>query len=156
MKSQKNPDTHILIDNTARYTPPFPNFVAVASNKWVQDHPEAAQKVVATLLDEARLFSKDEAAWIKLASRYFPDVAQDELSSTWKSLTENGLWAVNGGVNFEATEGLMKSYFEVRGDKPNDKLSKGADVYNTGPLKAVLDQKGVIADSKDVPDWFKK
>lgn len=154
----KGPDaanTHILLPNTAVHTPPFPNFVIIARNEWVQKNPDAAQRYVKSFVDMSRLVSQDKSAFVKVTTKFLPQMASDEAGSLWQSVTDAGLWAVNGGINYKSTQELLDTYLEIRGDKPNDKLSKGADVFNTAPLKQVLDAEKVKSGSKDEPDWYK-
>jgi ABC-type nitrate/sulfonate/bicarbonate transport system substrate-binding protein len=155
LKGPEAADTKILVENSAQYTPPFPNFVILARNSWVEANPEAADRYVKSFLDASRQLAKDKAAFTRLTLKYFPDLTQADAEGVWQNVTEQGYWAENGGINYAATQGLLDVYFEVRGDKPNDKLAKAADVYNTAPLKRVLDRERVLAESRDQPDWYR-
>ncbi|MBI4581939.1 MAG: ABC transporter substrate-binding protein [Planctomycetes bacterium] len=148
-------DTHVLVPNTAKHTPPFPNFVIIARNKWVQENPEAAERYVKAFVDMGRQLAKDQQAFVRVARKFLPEMTNDEAAALWKTVTDEGFWSENGGINLAATQELLNTYFEVRGDKPNDKLAKAADTFNTGPLKRVLDREKVIETSKDKPDWYK-
>ncbi len=71
---------------------------------------------------------------------------------------DGGYFSVNGGVNFAATQKVMDLFFKLRHESPNEYLSKPADVYDTGPLKAALDKMGVVKGTPglpDTPDWYK-
>jgi ABC-type nitrate/sulfonate/bicarbonate transport system substrate-binding protein len=155
LKGQEAADHHLLVPNTAKYTPPFPNFVIIARNKWIQENPDAAERYVKSFLDMSRLLVKDQDAFVRVAQKFLPDMAREDAASLWKLVTDEGFWAVNGGINLQATQELLNTYFEVRGDKPNDKLAKAADAFNTAPLKKVLDAEKVQSGTKDEPDWYK-
>ncbi len=148
-------DVHALIENTAKYTPPFPNFVLIARNKWVKENPEAAERYVEMFLDASRQWSKKAEAWVEPSRRIFKALTKGELTEVYGTMTKDGFWAENGGINYAAAQKVLDLYFEIRGDKPNQYLSKAADVFNTGPLKKVLDRVGVIKGSRDKPDWYK-
>ena len=81
--------------------------------------------------------------------------SEDFLKTDMVYLTKGGFWAENGGINYAAAQKVLDLFFEIRGDKPNQHLSKAADVFNTGPLKKVLDRVGVIKGSRDEPDWYR-
>jgi len=155
MKQEGAENVHALVENTAEYTPPFPNFVLIARNKWVKENPEAAERYVEMMLDASRQWSKKAEAWVEPSSRIFNVLTKDELREVYGTLTKGGFWAENGGINYAAAQKVLDLFFEIRGDKPNQHLSKAADVFNTGPLKKVLDRVGVIKGSRDEPDWYR-
>lgn len=147
-------NVHTLIQNTAKFTPPFPNFVIIARNRWVERNAEAAERLVAMFLDASRQWSSRPDSWLNPSAKIFKALNREELTDVYKTIAGDGYFAENGGINYKATQTVLDLYFEVRGDRPNKELGKGSDVFNTGPLKRVLDRKGVIKGSRDEPDWY--
>ncbi|MGH7091208.1 MAG: hypothetical protein ACREFQ_20115, partial [Stellaceae bacterium] len=76
----------------------------------------------------------------------------------WKGFRDGGYFSVNGGVNYAGTQKVMDLFFKLRKESPNQSLSKPADLFDTGPLKIVLDKMGLAKGTPglpDVPDWDK-
>ncbi len=154
MKGPEARDAHVLVANTAQITPPFPNFVFVAKKSWLDKNPQAAERFVTAMMEMMRDMAANKARFALAVARLTPGLySPEDVDGMWKSLSEGGFWAVNGGINLASVKGVLDVFFEIRGDKPNDKLNKAADLFDTGPMKRVLDKMGVAPKSKDVPDW---
>lgn len=154
MKGPEAKDVHVLLENTAQFTPPFPNFVFVAKKSWLDKNPQAADRFVAAMVEMMRAFAADKSRYAQAVAKLNPGLySPEEIDRLWKSLHEGGYWAVNGGINLAGVKAVLDLFFEVRGDRPNDKLSRAEDLFDTAPLKRVLDKIGLAAGSKDVPDW---
>ncbi|HVA23365.1 MAG TPA: ABC transporter substrate-binding protein [Chloroflexota bacterium] len=147
---------NILIPSTTAYTPTWPNFEFIAQKQWLQKNPEAARRYVATMLDMARTLAKDQQAYSRVAHQVFPPMSEAQAAKLWTLLSDAHYWPVNGGVNIAAAQGALGTFFKVRKQQPNHYLAKAADAFDTGPLKSVLDQAGVLSGASDVPDWYKK
>lgn len=147
---------HILMETTAQYTPPWPNFEFITKKAWLKQNPDAAERIVEALLDMERTFAKDQNSYARVAHTIFPSLSEDQGKQVWKLLTDNGNWAVNGGVSLQGTQTALDTYFKAQKVSPNSNLGKSQDAFSTGPLKTALDKMGVISGSKDVPDWYKK
>jgi len=152
---------HVVMAHTAKYTPPVPRLVVVARSEWLKDHQAAATDYVEMVLDMMRQWNDNAQAWVKPAAAIFTNSGMDEkqLEQGWKAFRDGGYFSVNGGVNLAATQKIMDLFFQIRGDKPDQNLSKPADIYDTGPLKAALDKMGVVKgtpDLPDTPDWYHK
>lgn len=152
---------HVVLEHTAKYTPPVPRLVVVARSEWLKDHQAAATDYVEMVLDMMRQWNDNAQAWVKPAKAIFTNSGMDEkqLEQGWKAFRDGGYFSVNGGVNLAATQKIMDLFFQIRGDKPDQNLSKPADIYDTGPLKAALDKMGVVKgtpDLPDTPDWYRK
>jgi ABC-type nitrate/sulfonate/bicarbonate transport system substrate-binding protein len=154
LKGPDAADLHLLIPNTAVHTPPFPNFVILARDQWVQQNPEAAERYAKVFLEMSRTLAKDQAAFVRIARKFLPELTEDDAKDIWTSVTEAGMWAENGGINNASTQELLGTYFDVRGDQSNERLSRSEQVFNTAPLKRALDEMSVISGSNDVPDWY--
>lgn len=53
----------------------------------------------------------------------------------------------------------MDLFFKLRNESPNQYLSKPSDVYDTGPLRAALDEMGLAKGTPgrpDDPDWYER
>jgi ABC-type nitrate/sulfonate/bicarbonate transport system substrate-binding protein len=151
---------HVIVPHTSKYTPPIPRLVVVARTDWLKDHEDAATRYVEMMLDMMRQFQSSGDAWVKPAEKIFSEggLNPDQLHTVWQQFRDGGYFSVNGGINFAATQKVMDLYFKVRGDSPNEYLSKPADVYDTGPLKKALDKMGVAKGTPnlpDTPDWYK-
>ena len=150
---------HVLVPHTAKYTPPVPRLVVVARSEWLKDHQPTAIAYVEMMLDIMRQWNDNAQAWVKPAAAIYTDSGMDEkqLEQGWQAFRDGGYFSVDGGVNLAATQKIMDLFFQLRGDKPNENLSKPADLYDTGPLKAALDKMGVVKgvpDLPDTPDWY--
>ncbi|MFI5265891.1 MAG: ABC transporter substrate-binding protein [Chloroflexota bacterium] len=147
---------HVLIDSTARYTPPWPNFEFITKKAWLQQNQDAAERIDEALLDMERTFAKDQNAYATVANKIFPQLSVQQAGDVWKLETDTGNWADNGGINFQGAQTALDAYLKAQNQKPNNNLPSSAAAFDTAPLKAALDKMGVIAGSKDVPDWYKK
>jgi ABC-type nitrate/sulfonate/bicarbonate transport system substrate-binding protein len=147
---------HVLMDSTSAYTPPWPNFEFITKKSWLQQNPDQAERITEALLEMERTFAKDQNSYAMIANKIFPSLTVDQGKQVWKLLTDTGNWAENGGINFPGAQTALDTYLKAQNAQPNKNLSKAQDAFDTGPLKAALDKMGVISDSKDVPDWYKK
>ena len=147
---------HVLMPSTAEYTPPWPNFEFITKKAWLQQHLDEAERIDEALLEMERTFSKDQTAYATTANKIFPALSVDQAKDVWKLLTDTGNWADNGGINFPGLQTALDTYLKAQNLQPNGNLSKAQDAFDTAPLKAALDKMGVVSDSKDVPDWYKK
>lgn len=150
---------HQVLPHTAKYTPPVPRLVVVARSEWLKDHQATAIAYVEMVLDMMRQWQDNAQAWVKPAAAIFTNSGMDEkqLEEGWKAFRDGGYFSVNGGVNLAATQKIMDLFFKLRNDSPNQNLSKPADIYDTGPLKAALDKMGVVKGTPglpDTPDWY--
>jgi ABC-type nitrate/sulfonate/bicarbonate transport system substrate-binding protein len=150
----------VMVAHTAKYTPPVPRLVVVAKEDWIKGHMEEATNYVAMMLDAGRQWQSDASHWVKPADKIFEKSGLDDkqLHRAWQQFRDGGYFSINGGVNFAATQKIMDLFFKLRDESPNNYLSKPADVYDTGPLKAALDKMGVVKGMPglpDVPDWDK-
>lgn len=152
---------HVLLPHTAKYTPPVPRLVVVGRSDWLKDHQAAATAYVEMVLDMMRQWEDNAQSWVKPAAAIFTNSGMDDqqLQKGWQAFHDGGYFSVNGGVNLAATQKIMDLFFKLRGDSPNQDLSKPADLYDTGPLKAALDKMGVVQGTPglpDTPDWYHK
>jgi len=147
---------HILLDTTAQYTPTWPNFAFITKKAWLQQNPDAAERIVEALLDMERTFANDQKSYATVAHKIFPSLSEEQGAQVWKLLTDSGNWAVNGGVNLEGTQVALDTFLKAQNQAPNKNLSKSADAFDTGPLKTALGKMSIISGAKDVPDWYKK
>jgi ABC-type nitrate/sulfonate/bicarbonate transport system substrate-binding protein len=152
---------HVLLPHTAKYTPPVPRLVVVGRSDWLTDHRAAATAYVEMVLDMMRQWEDNGQSWVKPGAAIFTNSGMNEqqLQKGWQAFRDGGYFSVNGGVNLAATQKIMDLFFKVRGDSPNQDLSKPADLYDTGPLKAALDKMGVVKGTPglpDTPDWYHK
>ena len=151
-------DIHIVVNHTAKFTPPVPRLVVVARTDWIKDHQEAATRYVEMMLDAMRQWQDSADAWVKPGEAIFKnsDLTPQQMQSAWREFRDGGYFSVNGGINFAGTQKIMDLFFEIRKESPNQYLSKPADVYDTEPLKAALAKMGVVKGAPglpDVPDW---
>lgn len=152
---------HPFVEHTAKYTPPIPRLVVVATDSWIKSHPEAATRYVETMLDLGRRSETNPDQWVAAAVKIFKEsgMTKQQLRSAWQKFHDGGWFSINGGVNFAATEKIMALFFKMRNESPNAHLSKPTDVYDTGPLKKALDKMGLAKGTPslpDTPDWYKK
>ncbi|HLI19759.1 MAG TPA: hypothetical protein VKV32_01480 [Stellaceae bacterium] len=152
---------HVVLPHTSKYTPPVPRLVVVGRSDWLKDHQAAATAYVEMVLDMMRQWEDNAQSWVKPAAAIFTNSGMDEqqLQKGWQAFRDGGYFSVNGGVNYAATQKIMDLFFQLRGEKPNDNLSKPSDLYDTGPLKAALDKMGVAKGTEglpDTPDWYHK
>jgi ABC-type nitrate/sulfonate/bicarbonate transport system substrate-binding protein len=150
---------HVLLPHTAKYTPPVPRLVVVGRTDWLKDHQATATAYVEMVLDMMRQWESDPQSWVKPAETIFTNSGMnaEQLQQGWQAFRDGGYFSVNGGVNLAATQKIMDLFFTLRGDKPNQTLSKPADIYDTGPLKAALDKMNVVKGAPnlpDTPDWY--
>jgi len=150
---------HVVVPHTAKHTPPVPRIVVVARSEWLKDHQPTAIAYVEMVLDMMRQWENDSQAWVKPATAIFTKSGMDEkqFEQGWQAFRDGGYFSVNGGVNLAATQKVMDLFFKLRKDSPNQTLSKPADIYDTGPLKAALDKMGVVKGTPnlpDTPDWY--
>lgn len=157
---QQNPEykgkVHVLIDSTARYTPPWPNFEFITKKAWLQQNADAAERIDEALLDMERTFAKDQNAYAMVANKIFPQLSVEQAKQVWQLQTDTGAWAENGGINLQGAQTALDAYLKAQNEKPNNNLPNSAAGFTTAPLKAALDKMGVLGDSKDIPDWYKK
>jgi ABC-type nitrate/sulfonate/bicarbonate transport system substrate-binding protein len=151
---------HVLLPHTAKYTPPVPRLVVVARTDWLKDHQPTAIAYVEMVLDMMRQWEDTPQSWVKPAEAIFTNSGMDaqQLEQGWQDFRDGGYFSANGGVNLAATQKIMDLFFKLRGDSPNQNLSKPADIYDTGPLKAALDKMGVVKGTPglpDTPDWYR-
>lgn len=151
---------HVLVEHTAKYTPPIPRLVVVAKESWIKSHHDAAVRYVETMLNQGRLSEDDANAWVTASEKIFSKsgMTAAQLHDAWKELHDGGCFTINGGVNFAATQKVMDLFFKLRKESPNAHLSKPADIYDTGPLKEALDKMGLAKGTPglpDTPDWYK-
>jgi ABC-type nitrate/sulfonate/bicarbonate transport system substrate-binding protein len=149
---------HVVLPHTAKYTPPVPRLVVVARSEWLKDHQPTATAYVEMMLEMMRHWENDGQSWVKPAAAIFTNsgMTVQQLETGWQTFRDGGYFSVNGGVNLAATQKIMDLFFKLRGDSPNQNLSKPADLYDTGPLKAALDKMGVVKGTPglpDTPDW---
>ena len=150
---------HVLVPHTAKYTPPVPRLVVVARSEWLKDHQATAVAYVEMVLDMMRQWEDNAQSWVKPAEAIFTNSGMDaqQFEKGWRAFRDGGYFSVNGGVNLAATQKIMDLFFKLRNDSPNKDLSKPADLYDTGPLKAALDKMGVAKGTPglpDTPDWY--
>lgn len=151
---------HVLMPHTAKYTPPVPRLVIVANEDWIKSHEAEATDYVETMLDASRQWENNANSWIGPAEKIFKKsgLNAQQLHAAWQGFHDGGYFSVNGGVNYAATQKIMDLFFKIRQESPNKYLSKPADIYDTGPLKAALDKMGVVKGTPglpDTPDWYK-
>ena len=123
-------------------------------------HQDAATRYVEMMLDANRQWQDNADSWIGAAQKIYKEAGLNEqqLHAAWQQFRDGGYFSVNGGINFAATQKIMDLFFKLRNESPNEYLSKPADVYDTGPLKAALDKMGVVKGTPglpDTPDWYK-
>jgi ABC-type nitrate/sulfonate/bicarbonate transport system substrate-binding protein len=150
---------HVLVPHTAKYTPPIPRLVVIAKETWIKAHKDAATRYVEMMLDAGRQWQNSAKAWVDPAEKIYKNggLSTQQLQATWKQFRDGGYFSINGGVNFAATQRVMDLFFKIRNESPNQYLSKPAQVYDTGPLQAALDQMGVVSGNPslpDNPDWY--
>ena len=150
---------HVVLEHTAKYTPPVPRLVVVGRTDWLKDHQATATAYVEMVLDMMRQWESDPQSWVKPAEAIFTNSGMnaEQLQKGWRAFHDGGYFSVNGGVNLAATQKIMDLFFKLRGESPNQTLSKPADLYDTGALKAALDKMGVTKgtpDLPDTPDWY--
>jgi ABC-type nitrate/sulfonate/bicarbonate transport system substrate-binding protein len=151
---------HAIVTHTADHTPPIPRLVIVARADWLKGHEAAATRYVEMMLDAMRQWQSNSDAWVTPAETIFKNSGLDraKLQRVWSAFRDGGYFAVNGGINFAASQKLMDLFFQLRHESPNEYLSKPSDLYDTGPLRTALDDMGVAkATTKlaDIPDWYK-
>ena len=147
---------HVLIDSTARFTPPWPNFEFVTKKAWLQQNADTAERIAEALLDMERTFAKDQSSYATVANKIFSRLSVDQAKQVWQLQTDTGAWADNGGINLQGAQTALDAYLKAQNEKPNNNLPNSAAAFTTAPLKTALDKLGVLGDSKDVPDWYKK
>jgi ABC-type nitrate/sulfonate/bicarbonate transport system substrate-binding protein len=152
---------HALVIHTAKYTPPIPRLVVVARTDWIKHHEDTATRYVEMMLDGMRQWQDDSGAWVTPAAEIFKNSGMNraQLLTVWREFRDGGYFSINGGINFAATQKVMDLFFKLRHEDPNEYLSKPADVYDTGPLKAALDKMGIVKGNPalpDNPDWYNK
>ncbi len=145
--------------HTSKYTPPVPRLVVVASADWLASHQAVATRYVEMMLDANRQWEDNADSWVAAAGKIYQAAGlnDQQLHEAWKEFHDGGYFSVNGGINFAATQKVMDLFFKLRNEGPNSYLSKPADMYDTGPLKAALDKMGVVNGTPglpDTPDWY--
>jgi ABC-type nitrate/sulfonate/bicarbonate transport system substrate-binding protein len=149
----------LLVPHTSKFTPPVPRIVIVAKTDWLKTHQKAATRYVETMLDEGRQWEKNSASWVNPAQKIWNSGLNDaQLTDAWRQFRSGGYFTINGGVNFAATQKIMNLFFKIRHEKPNQYVSKPADIYDLAPLRAALSKMGVAKgtpDLPDTPDWYK-
>ncbi|HUZ74537.1 MAG TPA: hypothetical protein VMU87_16250 [Stellaceae bacterium] len=150
---------HVLVPHTSKYTPPVPRLVVVAKADWIKSHETAATDYVEMMLDMMRQFQAHGSAWVKPAEAIFKGsgLTGKQMETAWRAFQTGGYFSVNGGINFAGTQKIMDLFFKIRGESPNQYLSKASDVYDTGPLKRALDKMGIAKGAPglpDTPDWY--
>ena len=150
---------HVLVLHSSQHTPPVPRLVVVAQASWLKSHQDEATRYVEMMLDANRQWQNDAETWVAAADKIFKEAGlnDQQLEGAWKLFRDGGYFSVNGGINFAATQKILDLFFQLRNEKPNQYLSKPADVYDTGPLKAALDKMGVVKGTPglpDMPDWY--
>jgi NitT/TauT family transport system substrate-binding protein len=149
---------HILIESTAKYTPPWPNFVEIAKSDWAKNNPDTAKKYDLAMLDMLRQVAnpQNQQRFAEIGSQMFQGLTVQDASELWKRLNDDNYWGVNGGVNFPADQTVLEIVFQVRNYTPIPRLSKAQDAFDTAPLQAALDQVGLVSGAQDQPDWYHK
>lgn len=150
---------HILIDSTAKYTPPWPNFPIIAKSDWVKKNPEAAKRYDLAMLDMLRQVAnrENQQRYAQLGNKFFGEaLSVKDAADLWTRLDADYYWGVNGGINFATAQTAMELVFKVRGFTSNEHISKAQDGFDTTALKAALDELGVDGAAKDQPDWYQK
>ncbi len=150
---------HVLVQHTSKYTPPVPRLVVVASTDWLKSHQDVATRYVEMMLDANRQWQNNADSWVAAAGKIYQAAGlnDQQLHQAWQEFRDGGYFSINGGINYAATQKIMDLFFKLRGEGSNQYLSKPADMYDTGPLKAALDKMGVVksgTDLPDVPDWY--
>jgi ABC-type nitrate/sulfonate/bicarbonate transport system substrate-binding protein len=149
---------HVIVQHSSKYTPPVPRLVVVAREDWLKSHQDEATRYVEMMLDANRQWQDNANSWIDAAKKIYPEAGlnDQQLRAAWQLFHDGGYFSVNGGVNYAATQKIMDLFFKLRSESSNQYLSKPADLYDTGPLKAALDKMGVVKGTPglpDVPDW---
>lgn len=150
---------HVLVPHTAKYTPPIPRLVVIAKESWIKAHKDAATRYVEMMLEAGRQWQNSAKAWVDPAEKIYKNsgLNAQQLQAAWEQFRDGGYFSINGGVNFAATQKVMDLFFKIRNESPNQYLSKPAQVYDTRPLQAALDQMGVVKGNPalpDSPDWY--
>jgi ABC-type nitrate/sulfonate/bicarbonate transport system substrate-binding protein len=150
---------HVLVPHTSKYTPPVPRLVVVATADWLASHRDAATRYVEMMLDANRQWQDNAESWIAAAGKIYKAAGlnDQQLHEAWQEFRDGGYFSINGGINYAATQKIMDLFFKLRGEGPNQYLSKPADIYDTGPLQTALDKMGVVKGTPglpDVPDWY--
>lgn len=153
-------NVHVLVQHSAKYTPPVPRLVVVATTDWLASHRDVATRYVEMMLDANRQWESNADSWINAAEKIYKEAGlnHQQMKAAWQEFHDGGYFSVNGGVNFAATQKVMNLFFRLRKESANAHLSKPADIYDTGPLKAALDKMGVAKGTPglpDTPDWYK-
>ena len=151
---------HVVVEHTAKTTPPVPRLVVVARADWIKDNEDTATRYVEMVLDMMRQWQNGADAWVKPGQEIFKQggVSDAQMETVWRQFRDGGYFSVNGGVNYAATQKIMDLFFKLRGEGPNEYLAKPADVYDTGPLSKALTKMGVVKGTPglpDTPDWYK-
>jgi len=150
---------HVVVAHTSKYTPPVPRLVVVASADWLAAHQDTATRYVEMMLDANRQWQNNADSWVAAAGKIYKAAGlnDQQLHQAWQEFRDGGYFSINGGINYAATQKIMDLFFKLRGEGANQYLSKAADMYDTGPLKAALDKMGVVKGTPglpDIPDWY--
>jgi ABC-type nitrate/sulfonate/bicarbonate transport system substrate-binding protein len=150
---------HVLIESTAKYTPPWPNFPVIAKSDWVKKNPEAAKRYDLAMLDMMRQVAnrENQQRFAEVGSKMYGEgLPVADAAKLWTRLDADTYWGVNGGVNYTVAQTVMDLVFQVRGFTANEHVSRSQDGFDTTALKAALDQLGLDSAAKDQPDWYQK
>lgn len=147
-------DVHVLIENTAAVTPPFPNFNFVAKTEFLQQNPETAYRFVKAMIEMNRIFHNEPEKYIEVVMKLMPDkYTPDDVKKLSESLNSTGYWAENGGIHLEGTQKVLDLFFTHQEKGGNEYLSEPKDVYDFQFVDKALDELGLVQNSLDQPDW---
>jgi ABC-type nitrate/sulfonate/bicarbonate transport system substrate-binding protein len=114
--------------------PQGPSFVGLASDKTIEQHSDAVERVTTVLLKAARLFSENREAWVDAASKRRPDVPKVKIGKLWEFF--QGDWPVNGGVE-AARPKILAGLGRKKGPRSNGRPSTGRLFTSEFELKAI-------------------
>jgi ABC-type nitrate/sulfonate/bicarbonate transport system substrate-binding protein len=131
---------HVLADGDEcrKYQDGKPiGFVAVASERMLEEAGSAVESVTSALMRAARLFSEDQDAWIDAASKRRPDVSKDKIRKLWKFF--QGDWPVNGGLDVARLGDMLDSLRAKKSPRQTKSISIDRLVTTEFELKAQKD-----------------
>ena len=85
---------HVIVQHSAKYTPPMPRLVVVAQADWLKSHQDEATRYVELMLDANRQWQDNANSWIDAAKKIYPEAGlnDQQLHAAWQSVPRRRLF----------------------------------------------------------------
>ena len=122
---------------------PYAQTGLIASSKYGEENPEAAQLAVDALLDALRWAATDKAGYIELSQEIDKESSDELRDSAYDQFNDIEFFAVNGGLGGDLIDNWIKISIAA-GDFIADEMPEKSEWINDSFVNDYLDRNGTL------------